>query len=65
MTFSQSDLSAGTTYYYLVCANNAAGQTCANWVSVTTPGAPTAPSSIERNTPIVVVDPGQISLILV
>ena len=44
--FSQSGLAAGTTYYYLVCANNGAGQTCANWVSVTTPGAPTAPSNM-------------------
>ena len=35
-SFTQGGLAAGTTYYYLVCANNTAGQTCGGWVSVTT-----------------------------
>ena len=45
-SFTQGGLTPGSTYYYLVCANNGAGQTCANWVSVTTPGTPTAPSNM-------------------
>ena len=45
-TFSQSGLAAGTTYYYLVCANNNAGQTCANWVSVTTSSKPSVPGNV-------------------
>ena len=33
ITFTDNTIVTPGTYYYLVCANNTAGQTCANWVS--------------------------------